>query len=55
MFKSTKEFGIRGWLNVHMKGSFVTLKQKVAKLKASLENGRMIKVPRGSIKRIEDK
>ena len=50
-----KEFGIRGWMNTHADGSFMTIKQKVSKLRASLNDGRMVKVLRDSIKRIEDK
>ena len=50
-----KEFGIREWLIRPMDGGFITIKAKVAKLKASLMEGRMIKVMRDSIKRIEDK
>ena len=49
------EFGIREWSSSHVDGSFMTIKQKVAKLKASLMEGRLIKVMRDSIKRIEDK
>ena len=50
-----KDFGIRGWMNTHEDGSFMTIKQKVSKLRASLNDGRMVKVLRDSIKRIEDK
>jgi hypothetical protein len=50
-----KEFSLRGWLNKHADGSFMTVKQKVGKLKASLMDGRSIKVLRDSIKRIEEK
>ena len=50
-----KEFGIRGWMNKHEDGSFMTIKQKVSKLRASLNDGRIVKVLRDSIKRIEYK
>ena len=50
-----KEFGMRGWMNKHGDGGFMTIKQKVSKLKVSLMYGRMIKVMRDYIKRIEEK
>ena len=50
-----KEFRMREWANEHNDGSFMTIKQKVAKLKAQLMNGRKINVLRESIKRVADK
>ena len=44
------EFGIREWSSSHVDGSFMTIKQKVAKLKVSLMEGRLIKVMRDSIR-----
>ena len=49
-----KEYNLREWPSVHLDGSIMTVKQKVAKLKESVMNGRMVKVLRDSIKRIED-
>ena len=49
-----KEFDLRGWSSLSYDGSLMTVKQKVAKLKDSLMNGRSVKVLRDSIKRIED-
>ena len=49
-----KEFDLRGWSSLSFDGSRMTVKQKVAKLKDSLMNGRSVKVLRDSIKRIED-
>ena len=46
---------MRGWINTYEDRSFMTIKQKVSKLKASLNDGKMVKVLRDSIKRIEDK
>ena len=50
-----KEFTIRKWAHSHDNGSFMTIKQKVAKLKSSLMEGRLIAKLRESIKRIEEK
>ena len=50
-----KKFGLRGWLNSHDNGSFMTIKQKFSNLKVSLLDGRMVKLLRDSIKRIEEK
>ena len=49
-----KEFELREWSSSYDDGRLMTVKQKVAKLKESLMNGRMVKVLRDSIKRIED-
>ena len=48
-------FGLTGWLNTHADGNFMTIKQKVGKLKASLMYGRSINVLRDSIKKVEEK
>ena len=50
-----KEFTMRGWINTHADGGFMTIKQKVAKLKVSLMDGRMVEFLRASINRIEEK
>ena len=49
-----KEFELREWPSVHSDGRIMTVKQKVTKLKESVMNGRMVKVLRDYIKRIED-
>ena len=48
------EFELRGWASVYLGIRIMTVKQKVAKLKDSLMNGRMVKVIRDSIKIVED-
>ena len=50
-----KEFIMRGWISTHTDGGFMTIKQKVSKLKKSLMDGRMVLFLRDSINRIEEK
>lgn len=52
--KKSSEFRVLMWPNEHEDGRFMKIYHKVAKLKAPLVGGRMIRFTREYIKRIEE-
>ena len=46
---------MRRWINTHADRDFITIKQKVSKLKTSLMDGRLVLFIRASINIIEEK